>query len=241
MKKKILGIVICFFLTLVATLNFGFYEEIEAATVKLNKTKKTLRVGQTFKLKLKNADGTVTFSSANEKVVTVATNGLVTAVAKGKTIVKAKHNNITYKCKFTVRKAQKTNTDEDVYNKIIALKADYPEGMKWTNNNSYVWGKEAASGLGYSGYTGYGCMGFAMLASDAAFGNVPAYKYTDKSKIRVGDILRINNDSHSVIALKIDGNKITIAEGNFNSSIHWGRVIDIDNCNFEYGLTRYPM
>ena len=82
-------------------------------------------------------------------------------------------------------------------------------------------------------------MGFAMMASDVVFGkDTPVYQYYDKSQIRVGDILRINNDTHSVIAIKIDGNMITIAEGNYNSSIHYGRVIDIDKSNFVYGFTR---
>ena len=62
-----------------------------------------------------------------------------------------------------------------------------------------------------------------MIASDAAFGNISAYEFNDKNKIRVGDILRINNDTHFVIVLKILGDsKYKIAEGNFNSSINWG-------------------
>ena len=81
-----------------------------------------------------------------------------------------------------------------------------------------------------------------MLASDAAFGNIPAYEFRDKSEIRVGDILRINNDSHSVIVLKKNGgSQYTIAEGNYNSSINWGRVINIDTSGFVYGYTRYKI
>ena len=95
-------------------------------------------------------------------------------------------------------------------------------------------------GLGYSSYSGCGCFAFAMIASDAAFGNAPAYEFTDKNKIRVGDILRINNDTHFVIVLKKNRNtKYTIAEGNYNSSINWGRVIDLKETGFDYGYTRY--
>ena len=132
-------------------------------------------------------------------------------------------------------------SDEVVRATILALKKDYPEGMRWTNANSYVWGKDVAQSLGYSKYTGLGCQGFAMIASDAVYGNSPAYKYTDKARIRVGDILRIKDDTHSVVVLSIDGKKITVAEGNYNSSIHWGSELDLDKCGFVYGLTRVPL
>ena len=73
-----------------------------------------------------------------------------------------------------------------------------------------------------------------------AFGEIPAYKFTDKSKIRVGDILRINNDTHFVIVLKIGENsQYTVAEGNFNSSVNYGRVINLDKTGFNFGFTRY--
>ena len=96
--------------------------------------------------------------------------------------------------------------------------------------------------MGYSAYTGNGCFAFAMIASDAAFGNIPAYEFKDRKKIRVGDIIRINNDTHFAIVLKINGNsKYTIAEGNYNSSINWDRVIDLNQTGFDYGYTRYKI
>ena len=133
-------------------------------------------------------------------------------------------------------------TPDEVYDKIIALKTDYPEGKSWTNDNTYVWEGNVLSIImpNVTAFTGGGCAGFAMLASDAAFGDLPAYKYTDVSKVRVGDILRLDNDNHSVIVLTVSGKKITVAEGNFNSSIHWGREIeDVTNAGFVYGYTRY--
>ena len=54
-----------------------------------------------------------------------------------------------------------------VRNAMLALKASYPEGTPYTNNNYYAW----HGGL-YSG--GYGCAGFAFMLSDAAFGTLPA-------------------------------------------------------------------
>lgn len=126
-------------------------------------------------------------------------------------------------------------TASKVYTDMIAMKSKYPEGMTWTNANYYAW-----HGGIYTG--GYGCVGFAFILSDAAFGNLKARKHTDISNIKVGDILRINNDSHSVIVLEVKSNSYIVAEGNYNSKIHWGREITKSNlqANFNYVMTRYP-
>ena len=140
----------------------------------------------------------------------------------------------------TTTKPEETTTETElselkVYNAIISKKSEYPEGKKWTNDNFYKW-----KGGIYSG--GYGCVGFAFLLSDAAFGDLPAKKYEkyDASAIKVGDIIRINNDTHSVIVLTVDENGVTVAEGNYNSSIHWGRSFTHEQLsNATYILTRY--
>ena len=121
---------------------------------------------------------------------------------------------------------------------MVNLKKKMPEGTPWTNSDFYEWKvKVYLDGFTVSSYGGYGCAGFAMMASDEAFGNIPAYKFTDKSKIRVGDI--IYNGSHFVILVKqVTSTKYVIAEGNFNSSIHYGRQIDINSNGFTYGFTR---
>lgn len=127
-------------------------------------------------------------------------------------------------------------TQEQVYASMIALKSSYPEGMRWTNDNFYGW-----KGGVYSG--GYGCAGFAFLLSDAAFGELPARKVTgfQYSDVKVGDILRINNGSHSVIVLEVHEDNVILAEGNYNSSIHWGRSLSRQEVmNAEYLMTRYP-
>ncbi len=126
-------------------------------------------------------------------------------------------------------------SEEAAYEKMIALKEQYPEGMAWTNGNVYAW-----NGGIYS--RGYGCVGFAFILSDAAFGNLPARKHTDFNNIQVGDIVRINNDTHSVIILSIDDTNVTLAEGNYNSSIHWGRMFTLEHIKAvgDYIITRYP-
>lgn len=136
---------------------------------------------------------------------------------------------------ISVKTTTPVPTQEVAYEKMIALKEQYPEGMAWTNNNVYAW-----NGGIYS--RGYGCVGFAFILSDAAFGNLPARKHTDFNNIQVGDIVRINNDTHSVIILSIDDTNVTIAEGNFNSSIHWGRMFTLEHLQAvgDFIITRYP-
>ena len=132
-------------------------------------------------------------------------------------------------------------TEEQAYQAMIAMKSQYPEGMRWTNADGYDWnGYSYENGVYYA--TGYGCAGFAFILSDAAFGTLPAcYAPVDFDTIRVGDILRLNNNTHSVIILEKHANYVVIAEGNYNSSIHWGRTLTRDEVNRgDYVLTRYP-
>lgn len=127
-------------------------------------------------------------------------------------------------------------TQQQAYERMIALKSEYPEGKRWTNDNFYAW-----NGGVYSG--GYGCAGFAFILSDAAFGDLPArvleeFTYTD---VKVGDILRINHDTHSVIVLEVQSDRVVVAEGNYNSSIHWGRTLTKAKVEeADYIMTRYP-
>ena len=130
---------------------------------------------------------------------------------------------------------------EAVYGRLIAMKDTYPEGTPWTSANAYT----RTDMLGYNRYTGLGCMAFAMILSDAAFGDLPyrelpAGSFTFDS-IRVGDILRVENNSHSVVVLEKNEDSLVIAEGSYNDSVHWGRTITKEEAeSASYIWTRYP-
>ena len=117
---------------------------------------------------------------------------------------------------------------------MIALKKDYPTGTPWDNSNYYEWKGGVFTG-------GYGCAAFAFMLSDAAFGNRKAKQVYNFDNIQVGDILRINDDTHFVIVLSIDGNTYTVAEGNYNKAVKWGRKISLSSikANGTYILTRW--
>jgi hypothetical protein len=121
-----------------------------------------------------------------------------------------------------------------VYNILIAQKATFPEGMHWTNDNYYEWNGGTFIG-------GYGCAAFAFYLSDAAFGTNPATIHRDYDNIKVGDILRVYNDTHSVVVLEVRPDSVIVAEGNYNSSVHWGRKMSKSEIidDYSYIMTRY--
>lgn len=78
-----------------------------AAKVKLSAAKKTLNVGKSFTLKLKNAGGKVTWKSSKKSVATVNAKGKVNAIASGTTTITATNKKKAYKCKVTVKNPKK--------------------------------------------------------------------------------------------------------------------------------------
>ena len=82
-----------------------FYTDAHAAkTPALNVSEVTLQLGESYKLSLKNAKGTVKWVSKNKKIATVEENGLVTALSSGKVKVYAKYSGKKYACTITVPK-----------------------------------------------------------------------------------------------------------------------------------------
>ena len=114
MKKKYSKILLCMIMivgllyTPVAIpqlANTQIVAEAEAATVKLNKKKATVAVGNTVKLKMNGTSKKVKWSSNNKKVATVTSKGVVKGKKPGTATIKAKVAGKTYKCKVTVKKS----------------------------------------------------------------------------------------------------------------------------------------
>lgn len=193
------------------------------STVKGDKTTSTSKA-MTDKVK------TSTKNSSKTKTTTTSTSKTSTSTSKKTTTTTKKPTTTT----------KNTLTEKEVYNKMIALKSKYPNGTPWGNDKCYNW---------KGGYitTGCGCAGFAFTLSDAAFGSRKATKHTDVSKIRVGDVLRVNGNTHSVIVLAVDATGVTVAEGNmtfvgvFENGVYWGRKISTSELksSLDYVLTRW--
>lgn len=77
-------------------------DSFAAKKVKLNKTKITMKVGDTFKLKLKNNKKKIKWSSSKKKIVSVSKKGVLKAKKIGKSTITAKVGKKKYKCKVKV-------------------------------------------------------------------------------------------------------------------------------------------
>lgn len=126
-------------------------------------------------------------------------------------------------------------TDENIRSIIYGLKAEYPEGRKWNNDDSHFSAPLRT--------TGYGCAGFGLICTDAVFGDLPVSDtHSDFDRIKVGDMLRVSNDTHTVVVLEKKADSVVVTEGNYNESIHWGREIsrrELEQGNF-FDECRYP-
>lgn len=148
-------------------------------------------------------------------------------------------------------------TPAGVYDAMIALQDQdgYREGTPWTNEEPYSdeagyyrWNGGPLGGVNISAV---GCVAFAFILSDEAFGTLQARMYAEGEfsfeDIKVGDILRVNNDAHTVIVLEALEDAVVVAEGNISSGdhkgkVHWGRVISKSEVmrNTSHYITRYP-
>ena len=82
-----------------------------AKKIKLNKTKLTLKVGASYQLKLKNSKAKVKWKSSKKKIAAVSSKGKVKAKKKGSAVITATAGGKKYKCKITVKKADKKTTN----------------------------------------------------------------------------------------------------------------------------------
>ena len=79
-----------------------FTPKIVYASVKLNKTKATLEVDATLKLKISGTESTVKWSSSKKSVATVNSSGTITAKAEGQATITASVSSKKYFCSVTV-------------------------------------------------------------------------------------------------------------------------------------------
>ena len=145
----------------------------------------------------------------------------------------------------------------EVYEAMIALKErdEYKEGTPWTNDEPYSDSKGyyhwKGGPLGGTNISAVGCVAFAFILSDEAFGSLPARMYAEGAfefeDIKVGDILRVSNDAHTVIVLEVNDAGVVVAEGNISTGdhkgrVHWGRAISKEEVmsNTSHYITRYP-
>ena len=127
-----------------------------------------------------------------------------------------------------------TPEEQRVHQILMEMKKRYPEGAVWGSKAFYAW-----EGGIYAG--GRGCAAFAFMLSDEAFGVKPAYIHKDINRIKIGDAVRINNDSHFVVIIEKTTSGVVVVEGAYNGTVHWGRTFSLTELRIcmTYIVSRY--
>ena len=114
---------------------------------------------------------------------------------------------------------------EQVTQIILSFQETYPDKYLWN-------GEEAGDGAD-----------FLLLISDAAFGDLPVreVKPVDYDALQPGDILRLKNDTYSVMIVEKFDSYATVVEVWTNGRVYWGRTlsksaVEAGDCVF----SRYP-
>ncbi|MBR4759401.1 MAG: Ig-like domain-containing protein [Lachnospiraceae bacterium] len=131
MKQSVFLLALTFILSLFLTVG------ADASPAHLNKYKKSLFVGEGFKLKVLEADknAKITFSSSNKKVATVSSKGKVSAVKRGKAVITVKMGTTVFKCNVTV-KNMRDKYRTQVRTQINSRRRAY--GLTSVDNNRYL-------------------------------------------------------------------------------------------------------
>ena len=116
----------------------------QAATIKINKRKKTLKVGQTFQLKVSGTSQKVKWYSSNKDIAAVNATGKVTAKSEGTAVIKAEIGKKSFHCMITVKKKGKetltskneNNTSDDATDNDTANNANTTNGNDSNLNNT---------------------------------------------------------------------------------------------------------
>lgn len=143
--KRIISLLICCLL-----LSSICFVEANAASIKLNKTKISLKSGKTFQLKLNGAKGKIKWKSSKKTIASVNSKGKVTGKKSGKAKITATYKGKSYKCSVNVKKVTikkiSLNKSKLTINKgktatlkcTVKPKTASNKKLKWTSSNKNV-------------------------------------------------------------------------------------------------------
>ena len=91
---------------------------------------------------------------------------------------------------------------------------------------------------------GYQCHGFALKVAQDLYGSLKKWKYVESYRtIHAGDVIRINNNSHTIIVTKVYSGSIQYADCNSTGDcqIQWGKTMSRQALRkaFTYMYTKY--
>lgn len=136
---SLIALMTLFVVPVVMPLNQTVYT-VEAAKVKINKTKYTMNKGEKYTLKISGTKKKVKWSTSNKKVATVSSKGKVTAKKKGKTTITAKVGGKKYKCKITVEdpSINKSKITLEVGNTYKLKVKNTDRSIKWSSSDKSI-------------------------------------------------------------------------------------------------------
>lgn len=174
-----------------------------AGTVKINKKKLVLEVGESYKLKIKGTKKQAKWSSSNRKIVSVK-DGRLKAKAMGEVWITAKVNGKTYKCKVISVDCEGMNREQKEVVKYA---------LKYVGNRYRYGGSSLTNGTDCSGFTMSVYSRFGYDLEHNAGGQLHASKKVKLKNVKPGDLLfyGYGKNSCSHVAIYIGNNKIVHA------------------------------
>lgn len=154
----------------------------------------------------------------------------------------------------------------DFQTKIVELQNKYPNGKYWnhvgmssdnsdgytdkpctlhkSSNVSHTYGTNGCT-CNHFGDKGHlmatQCMGFANKLGHDVFGDTTWIKYNNPTSVQIagikpGDIVRLNNNSHSVFVISNNGNILTVGEANYPNGcqIRWNGTYSLLSNSITY-------
>lgn len=128
LKKRCSILLVLFCLLFIAPFLPNSFNIAEAAVtanptkLHLNKTSKTLYVGDTYTLKLKGATKTPSWYSSNPSIASVDDNGTITAYKNGAVIITATYDKKTYSCTIEIK-------NQHIYTATTKLSCTYKTNL----------------------------------------------------------------------------------------------------------------
>lgn len=222
--RNILCICLILVLCLFLPQSTPFSTQASAASPKLNKTKKTLSVGDTYTLKVKYTTKKVKWSSSKKSVASVK-KGVVTAKKAGTCVITAKVSGKKYKCKITVKPSKDAEADA-----VIALvnKERKNAGLSSLSKNDYLTAaartraKELKTLFSHTRPDGSDC--FSAISSKYRYswlGENIAMGYTSPESVMNG---WMNSPGHRSNILSANFSEIGVAMYEYNGYKYWVQV-----------------
>lgn len=218
-----------------------------------------IRQGDTGKVTLKGKTVTeVRWTSSKPSIVTVDDTGKVTAKHTGTAVLTAKYTwkkrAYCYRVNIQVVSRLGSGAEEISHRNLLERRRKQQSGDTETlyscDDRYCAYNSVGCESNLYLGMVcrmqvaGYQCHGFALKVAQDLYGSLKKWKYVESYRtIHAGDVIRINNNSHTIIVTKVYSGSIQYADCNSTGDcqIQWGKTMSRQALRkaFTYMYTKY--